>query len=269
MCKRSDPDPLVRYFIDEYQLNLLAYPREGAAIGDLYVQDRNGITAPGNVAAFLDPPPELDIRPRTRTVAGLSGTVSDRVAFKIGVGLLENFLLALGAGGVVSALKAGYSSERTATVQFRFDRAQHESTDIGMLARALAKSRFDSTHPLVSPGNRYYLVSAVVRTSSLAVLAEDERRRAVDLGGEVLKTVNANAGLDAHRSSQGEVTYEGERPLAIGVEVYELAYDEQAGKLLITNPEGALALRGGEPDARAASPAVMGEAEGDALLAVR
>lgn len=269
VCKRTDEDPLVRYFVDEYHLNLLAHPREGAAVGDLYVQDKHGITAPGHIAGLLVPAPALDLRPRTETLAGLGGKLSRRISFTVGVGLLENFLLALGVGGVLSALKLGYTKEGTATVRFRFDRAQRESVDIGLLARSLAKSTFDASSPLVNPGNRYYLVAAVVRTPSLSVVAENAGQQAVEIGAEVLATVNASTGLDARRSSSGEVTFEGERPLAIGVEVYELLYDEKAGKLRMSNPEGALALRGDKPSGRAAGPAVMGDPDGDALVAVR
>lgn len=265
MCKRSDPDPLVRYFVDEYHLNLLATPREHAAPGDLYIQDRNGISAPAQVAGFLDPVPTLDIRPRTEVMAGLAGKVSRQVSFSAGLGLLESFLLALGAGGIVDRVRAGYAAERATSVRFRFDRAQRESMDVGVLARALAPSRLDPTHPLVNRGNRYYLVAAVVRTASLAVVAEDEQARRVDLSAGVLTALDAETDVGIRRSDSGEVTYEGARQLAIGVEVYDLSYDEDSGKLRLTNPSGPLALRGASA---AHTPTLIGGADGDALISV-
>jgi hypothetical protein len=265
MCKRSDEDPLVRYFVDEYHLNLLTIPREGAAPGDLYVEDKHGVTAPGNVAGLLDPPPELSIRPQREAMAGLAGVLSRDVSYKVGVGLLENFMIALGAAGVVDKLKAGYERQRAARIRFRFERAERESMDIGLLARAIGRSRLDSTSPLVNAGNRYYLVAAVVRTASLAVVAEDDRSSRVDIGADVLTAVSADAGVTARRTTSGEVTYSGDRPLAIGVEVYDLSYDERARKLRLGNPGRALTLRG--PGARP-RPVLIGGLDGDALVAV-
>ena len=34
MCKRNTTDPLVREFLDRYQINLLKLPRQGASVAD-------------------------------------------------------------------------------------------------------------------------------------------------------------------------------------------------------------------------------------------
>ena len=76
MCKRSDDDPLVRHFVDKYRLNLLSIPRENADPGDLYVHDDRGLAAPGALAGFLTPPPQLPEPRRGETVTGLSGRLA-------------------------------------------------------------------------------------------------------------------------------------------------------------------------------------------------
>jgi hypothetical protein len=263
MCKRGDDDPLVQHFIDEYRLNLLAIPREGAEPGDLYVRDRHGIAAPGAIASFVTPPPRLPDARRGEVVAGLTGRISRRVSFKIGLGLLQNFLLALGAAGIVDKLRAGYEQGRTASVRFRFDGATRDAVDPGAIGRAVGACALDRSNAFVAEGNRYYLAAAVVRASSLSVIAEDGRERHVDLDADVLQAVSAQAGVEASRTAQGEVTYSG-RPLAIGVEVYEL--EERDGRLRLATVDEALRLRG-RP--QALTPALIGGLDGDALIDVR
>src|SRR3954447_25077709 len=101
MCKRSDDDPLVRHFVDQYRLNLLSIPRADADPGDLYVRDHHGLAAPGAPAGFVPRAPQLPEPRRGEAVTGLSGKLSRRVSTKLGLGLLEAFLTALGAAGIV------------------------------------------------------------------------------------------------------------------------------------------------------------------------
>jgi hypothetical protein len=43
--------------------------------------------------------------------------------------------------------------------------------------------------------------------------------------------LSADAGIAAVRSTSGEITFAGTKPLAIGVELYELRYEAQTGRL--------------------------------------
>jgi hypothetical protein len=265
--RNTSEDPLVRHFLDEYRLNLLTVPREGVKPGDLYVEDDKGITASGKVAGFLTPTPKLPRAARGETMADVSGHVSRALSLDLGLGLLQNFLLALGAVGVMDELKAGYQREKTTALRFRFTDATRDSYDLGALGRALGGSRLDPSNALVNAGNRYYLVAGVVRTPSVTLVAEDETARRVELGAGVLKAVDAEAGVSAKRAESGEVTYAGRKRLAIGVELYELAWDEDAGRLSLGNPDGALAIRG-QPTASGPAAAFIGGPEGEALVSL-
>src|SRR5262245_17580395 len=130
MTKRNTTDPLVRLFLDQYRLNLLSMPRERVRTGDLYVEDANGITASGQVEGFLTPPPELPKPLRGERMGDVSGQISRSISFDVGLGLLQNFLLALGAAGVLDELRAGYEQERARTMRFRFIEATRDSIDL-------------------------------------------------------------------------------------------------------------------------------------------
>jgi len=93
MCKRNTPDPLVRMFLDTYGLNLLAVPREGSAVGDLYIKDDKGVSAPGSVKALLSPVPKLPPTKSGEAMADVTGVLSQSVSTKVGLNFLGVSLL--------------------------------------------------------------------------------------------------------------------------------------------------------------------------------
>jgi hypothetical protein len=248
MGKRSKPDPLVRMFIDRYHLNLLPIPRARAACGELYVKRAKGIAAPGDARELLEPRFEFPPVSEGEELAELRGTASTSVDARVGLGLLQSFLIALGAGGIVDKLKADYEQKRVRSVQFRVEDATRDAMDPLSLGTALAGRRFRPGHPWVSPENEYYIVAAVVRTPSLSLAAQDDRTNTVDLDADVLKAVSAEGGIDLRRQREGEITYAGATALAIGVELYQIRHDAESDRLEMLPVETAIALsRGREP----------------------
>lgn len=265
MCKRDTTDPLVRHFLDEYGLNLLKRPRAGVDCGQAYVRDRHGgLSAPVTLDAILEPAPELPPIRRDEEIVEISGMMSHGVEREAALELLEAFMAAVGAGGFVETLKAGYRERRARSLRFCFDEPQREEMPLGGLANAIACSAPTPRSPLVNKGSEYYVIGAVVRTASVAIEARDERERAVELGAGVMAVADASLKVDASRSSEGVLTYTGRTPLTIGVELYEMTYDEDAGKLVLTTPTGALDIRRAKPaDPR---PVLLGGTDGDALV---
>jgi hypothetical protein len=265
MCKRNTTDPLVRTFLDDYGLNLLRIPRAGADCGDLYVKRGRAVSAPGRLLELLEPELELPAVARGETLANLSGTFSSRFDLEVGLGLLESFFIAMGAGGLVDKVKVGYQRGSGRALRFRFQDATRDSVDPLALGSALIGKRFRTLHPFVSSENEYFVVGAVVRTPSVSVTLEDQRSRAVELDAGVLTFVNAHARVSAARERRGEVTFGGHSPLAMGVELYELSYDERARRLEMRTAEDALPLRAKPSPLR---PAFVAD-EDDVLLDVR
>jgi hypothetical protein len=248
MSKRSKPDPLVRTFIDTYHLNLLPIPRENAACGELYVKRGKKVSAPGDARELLQPRVTFPPVAPDEKLAELRGTASSSIDAKAGLGLLESFLIALGAGGIVNKLKAGYEQKRVRSVQFRLEDATRDSMDPLSMGTALEGRRFRPNNPWVSPEAEYYIVAAVVRTPSLSLTAQDDRSNTVDLGADVLEAVSAEGGIELHRKQDGEITYAGSTALAIGVELYEIRHDTELNRLEMLPVDTAIALsRGRRP----------------------
>jgi hypothetical protein len=243
MCKRQTNDPLVRLFLDEWRLNPLAVPRERAEPGDIWLKRSRQVVGPLELEPLLEAPVALPDADPTERLGDLNGTSSHAYELKVGLGLLGAFLTALGAGAAVQKVEAGYERNRARTVSVRFSGVTRDAIDAGRLGRALSAARFDERHALAKEGDRRFVAAAVVRAPSLAIRAQDERKSTVTLEADVVAAVNAHASTTARTSEDGEVTYTGTSPLAIGVELYELSRRED-GTLSMGLP-GAAEFRAG------------------------
>lgn len=267
MCKRSEPDPLLRLFVDLYNLHLLAIPRENSAVGDLYVHDGQRTSAPGSVTNFLTPRFTVPPVARGERMADVAGTMSQGVDVKVGLGLLEGFLTAMGAGGLIGDTKAEFARAMTRTLRFRFAEATRDSIDPFLLGETLAGHSFDRRNAIHDDKYRYYLVTAVVRSRSIGVTAERERTSSAELDLEALAVAEVGGGVTIRQSSQGEVTFAGDRALAFGVELYELVEGTHGEGMRLRAPESAVRVRG-RRKASLPEPAFIGGEDGDAFLSL-
>jgi len=231
MCKRSTDDPLVRMFLDRYKVNLLALPRERAFCGQVYVRDGRRVSSGAQIAGLVEPAVTLPPVFEGERLTALAGELSESVQLNAGLGLLQGFMTAIGAAAVVSSVSASFERSRTARLRFRFDDVTRDSMELNSLANALEGRRFRAQSLLVQPGADYFVTAAVVRSPCVGVVAEDDSSRRVEFGAEVLAVADATAGVTVESSATGELTFRGTTPLAIGLELYQLRYDEREGKL--------------------------------------
>ncbi len=234
MCKRTNPtDPLVRKFLQTYNINLLPLPRAVARPGELYVKTAGKVKAtPGWIGELVEPEVDLDDA-YSEKLPDLNGVVSETVGVDFGLTLLANFLIVLGIPpGIIDKVKLGYHHKRADKVAFQFANVTRESIDPFTIGSALIDHRLKN-HPWVRPGNQYYVAAAFVRSRSIVVHAKDSSSRSVDVGAGLVGTVDADAGVTAERAGDGAMDYHGKKSLAIGVELYDLEYDTDDGTFLM------------------------------------
>jgi hypothetical protein len=262
MCKRTTTDPLVRAFLDRYGLNLLMVPREGAAIGDLYVTQGPRVLPPARVEEFLQPAVTLPPA-RQEVLADLAAVTSRKMSWGAGIGFLEGFLTALGAFPLVESAKTEYRRSDVTWLAFRFTNCRRIFTDLSAVGARLVGRQPHPDHPLRSPGSRYYMTTAVVQSPSLSVRAEQADGRAPKIDISLLRAVGVSASVSVAQTGAAELKYEGKRRLAIGVELIELTFD-QADRLRFATPQPAMHLRDGDPPPRA----FLGSDQSDAFFNV-
>jgi hypothetical protein len=266
MCKRSRrrDDPLVDLFLSRYKLNLLPLPLKTAACGQVYVQRPHARlgAVPGSIAELVTPKVVLPAVDPDEPLPDVAGERSSEVSLKLGLKLLGNFLLALGAApAILDDLHAGYERSRATAVRFAFREATRDSMDPFSIGTALIDHTWIEQHPWVGVGNSYFVSAGVVRSKSISIETDAGSSAALDLGLDALSVAGADAGLSCKRHESGAVTYKGREPLAIAVELYDLRYNTELGKfeMGLEDVSGAL-RRGAEVELEPAFPAEDDEA---------
>jgi hypothetical protein len=226
-------------FLDTYHLNLLALPREDAAVGDLYLYDGRTVGQPGSVRDFLEPPFRISEKSvTTGALPDIGGTLSDSISIDVGLKILGGFLSAMGAGGVIGDVGVGYKTKGTASMRFRFANVVRDRMDPVSMGAKLMSHRVREGHPLLARDYHYFLVTAVVRSASINVVAEGMRKTTLDLDAKALQgLIGGSVGVSVEKSSAGELTYKGKSRLAFGVEVYELQFDRESMRMSLRIPE--------------------------------
>lgn len=244
MTKRNTSDPLVRSFLDTYKINLLSVPRESADVGDTYVATAEGVSAPGQLAHLLTPELVMPHVERKEKLANIAGKETRAIDLKFGIKLLEGFFSAIGADTVIGKINAEYEHKRTGRLRFKLKDATRDSVDPFAFGKALIPCRLYAKQPFVARGNRYYVAVGVVRSPSITVSAEDKNADKVDIDLSALKkAASAVAKLSIEQGGDGELTYRGKVPLAFGVELVEMKYDDAKEKFLLTAVPEAQTIR--------------------------
>jgi hypothetical protein len=184
---------------------------------------------------------------------------------EVGLGLLQAFLGAIGAAGIIQTVRVGFQRNNARTLSFAFERPIRDHVDILELGTALDGRRFRPAHAIDPERFRFYVTASTARSSSLSVQARSETGSSVDLGGEVAQTVDVTTKVHVNCAADGTVTYVGEQPLTFGVELYELVHDPNAQALRLAMPDEPVPVRGlGARPPRA----VIGDPAGDVLLTI-
>ena len=269
LLKRNTDDPLIRSFIGKYNLHLLSIPRANASIGDLYRYDGNTVSTPGKISYFLEPIFEISKVTIGERMGDISGVISKGIDAKFGLEFLDGFVTTVGAGGIISKLSGSYESKNTRTLKFRFTEITRDHTDPYWLSEEISGHTIKKNSAMYGEGYRYFLVTAVVRSPSINIIAEDEQMKTVDIDVEALANVSPD--ISAEKVGKGEINFKGKQRLAFGVELYELAYDstENCFKFKTVTERIRLRDRDSETTRTDIKPAFIGDSEeGNAFLSL-
>jgi hypothetical protein len=250
--RNTKDDPLVRVFLDTYKINLLSVPREKADVGDAYVANAKGVSAPGQLRHLLTPELVMPKVNRDEKLTNLAGKATRAIELKAGIKLLEDFFSAIGADMVIGKIRAEYEHKRAGLLRFKLRNATRDSVDAFEFGKALIPCQLNAKQPFVAEGNRYYVTVGVVRSTSITVGAESESDNKIDIDVSAIKSaIGAQGKLGVEKGQEGELTYEGPVPLAFGVELVEMTYDEKQQKFLVDGVSEALKMRTTKPIDRA------------------
>jgi hypothetical protein len=265
MWKRTTSDPVLRRLLYQYGLHLLATPRAGAQVGDVYIYDGKRTAPGGSLRSLLEPPLKLTPQ-RDEPMSDVAGQMTSEVDVQAGLGLLEAFLGALGATAIIQTVKASYQRQKVSTLSFAFDHPVRDHVDILDLGAELDSRKFRPSHAIDPERFRFYVTASTARSRSLSVQAHAEEHYSIDLSGEVAHVADINSKVQLKGTADGTVTYVGEEPLTFGVELYELFHDPKVQALRLAMPREPVAVRG--PLSARPPRAIIGDPVGDVLLTI-
>lgn len=241
---RGSDDPLARMLFQTYQMHLLRRPRMDVAVHDVYAL-KDGQILPGKLSTLMQPPPPLAEVRQGEPVADLSLVVSRDLDTTIGVDFLETFLAGLGADALPLKLKGTLKAKKAAGVRFRFSGATRDYADPFKAEFNLRKHQVSPEGSLMKPGWQYFLVLGVLRTDSISLTAVNESGADIDIAAEAAKLAGSDGKLVVKKSQGEEITLSAGQPLAFGVELSEITFNEQAQRFELNVVRNAVKVRAG------------------------
>jgi hypothetical protein len=217
----------MKIFLETYKLHLLPVPLQDTLVGDVCIFDGKEIVARSNISDFLENP--IETPPIiTGNMPDVSGKISKAVSFDIVMGLLESFLNVFGIGNMIQTVHANFQNKHVQSLKFSFNEVTRSSINVVKVAKDLMKNTFaiSENNPLFSRENRYFLITAVARTTSLNIIAEDNNLQAVNFDIKPIQLAHGSGNVSINTSNEGQLTFKGSNSIAFGVELHELNYDQ-------------------------------------------
>lgn len=220
-------DPLLKLMFERYNLSLLSIPRENASVGDLYMQDGNqNLSTPGNVKNFLTGKFQIPSISTGEIMADVTGTTSRDASGKAGMNFLEGFLNALGPAGIGTTVRGSYEGYSQNKITFTFQNPIRDYVDVFELGKSLINHRIMKENALYAKDRHFYIITAVVRSSSISIISEHNSKQTVDIDTGIMNLANVSGGISVENNGAGQITFKGQKNLAFGVELYELKWLE-------------------------------------------
>lgn len=249
---RKSDDPLLKIFLEKYGLHLLSIPREDSNVGDLYIQDPNikYLSTAGSIRHFLVPKFEVSDLDITvdELMADVVGKVSKDVSGNAGLNFLENFLNNLAMSNIGAKITGSYEGTNKNAITFTFANPRRDSLDPLLLGNRIFKYKFDKSNALYSEDRKFFIVTAIAKSSSITVDFLGDKKNSLDLDIDVLKFADGKGGFKVESSKSGSFTFKGDKNLVFGVELYELVYDKLNKKIKMNMLGGAMSPRGAEQE---------------------
>jgi hypothetical protein len=276
--KRNTEDPLIKSLVKARNLNLLLTPRADAAVGDVYFVDggSNRANTPGKLQYLLDPPFSFPDITTEEEFADIEGKETSSMSISVAFEFLENFLNMLAPPiGLGTKVHGKFRSKGVKEIKFSFKSCTRDYVDVYKLGIMLPGHKFATKSASYIPGRRYYLVTGVVRSPTICITAERSGSSNTNVSAEVAKLASGSADVTLENVAENEIVFRGKKSLAIGVELYELVYDENLQELKFKPVERSLLLKRKaesqkeSQDNSTIAPAFIGDEEkGDAFITV-
>jgi hypothetical protein len=264
-------DPLLKYIMDQYQLNLLSVPREKSSLGDVYIRegDSKRLSFPSHISSFLEPhfempPPTID-----ETFGNnISGITSDEIDAKIGLEFLEGFLNVLGIGSLGTSIRAYFEKNGARRIRYNFADATRDSVQPELLRTELGRYHVKEDSKLSAEGERrYYINTGLAKSPSISIIVEGINQKRLDIDAQAAGISNFSSDISIQKSEEGKIIFSDKKRLVFGVELFELEYNNATKRFRLKMTEEVFKVRGEQIRTRKVlKPALIGNKEDEAFI---
>lgn len=259
---RDTKDPLIRLMHDVYNMSPVRPIQQYANVGDLHESDGKRTKKRGRINYLLDPPLEMPDLLKDEILPDFDTISTSSVSFKVGFGWAKDFLSALGVGDFAAKLNANFMKQQAKSMKMRFSHVTRDSVDAYELGYRLEDTKLRVKNPFYHPGFRYYLVTAVARSPSICIKAENRDGKVLSVDADILNSLKVSTGVTTSSSTKEELVVSGKR-LAFGVEYFEMRYNTKLRRLSFM-PAGVIPV--GSKEKIRIKPAFIGGEKGDIFV---
>jgi hypothetical protein len=224
-------------FLKRRGYNVVRHPREGINPLDIIGVQGGEAKQLGRVDLLMKhsrhSPPE--IKPNY-VAADISGQMSSKLSFAIGVNFLSSILHALGGDAGVTA-----KYDRVRTIQFQFlDVVSDQIVPLALgdyLLDGELNARNLVLEQYVLGHGRLYVITRTVKSNKITVKAEmkDDGAASLDVPA-ITQGIGGNVKVTASTEGSSTLTYSGSKMLVFGFECFEIGVEE--GKLSMMSAKG-------------------------------
>lgn len=257
MAKKKDPSIT---YLNNLGFNVVKLPRAGIEPMDVIGRDETNQWLGPLRAVWKSTTEEPKPEP-PRPAVEIAGKKTDSLNLGVGLKVLANALAAFGA--TVPSLDFAY--KRARSIQFSYTDVTLTSVSPFAAGEYLSEGTLHTQSPVVShyfqdPESQAFLITSVLKSTSITVSASDEHGLGVTVDVPAIKELlGASVSVATTAAGAGDLTFKGLTPITFGFSVNEIEYDGTRWSIHGVEPSGdnAFSLQAGAQSETAAPPTVL------------
>ena len=209
MSKQKDPSVSK---LNDLGYNVIKVPRTDIAPLELLARDARSkqLSKIGKISSFWKTAAPIPVPGPPSVAASLNNTHSNKLDLGFGLDLLKGALAVFGA----SAPSLDLSHTSAKSLQFNYTGVTTVSIDTGLIGDYLTEGTLAVTNPetkhrFLDEGSEVYIITEVIRSTSITVTATDEHGNGVSLSApEIHGIVGGNVSVKPSAATNSGVTFE-------------------------------------------------------------
>jgi hypothetical protein len=221
----SCSDPILTQLKDK-GYNVIRLPRLGIRPLDVLAGTNSELDHLGALHTVWTSSTKEPVPYEPRATSNIAGGTSRAIKASLGLSILNDLL----AGFGVSAPKVKTAFGQTRTLTFKYDQPKQWGIAPFEIGSYLAAGDLAEGNPVLDKhlrDSRLYLITEILLSNSLTVVAEAKTSSNTAVDGNMLKdAVQAKLDVSVEEGEQSSITFAGKHDVAFGFKAFELSFSD-------------------------------------------